>query len=96
MNTNNQLNNIVRKVNVTKILLICGDFSGNIGKLANGYEGVHGIHGYGSKNKETIFAVAHNIDVHQKRQPLDNTPVRWYQYGDRIFPYHKIRLSGHA
>ena len=48
-------------------LVICGDLNGHIGKLANGYEGVHGGYGYGLRNKEgehiLRFAVAHNLVV---------------------------------
>ena len=61
-NIQNQLN-IIRKVHIAKFLLICGDFTDDIGKLANSYEEVHGSHGYDSKNRNTTFAVAHNIAV---------------------------------
>ena len=32
--------------------MICGDFNHHVGKVANGYEGVHGGHGYGLRNTE--------------------------------------------
>ena len=46
-------------------LVTCGDLNGYIGKLANGYDGVHGGYGYGLRNKEgehiLEFVVAHNL-----------------------------------
>ena len=49
------------------VLIRCGDLNRHIGKLAKGYEGVHGGNGYGLRNKEgehiPEFAVAHNLVV---------------------------------
>ena len=62
-----QLQGTVRKVGAYETLMKCGDLNGHIGKLANGYEGVHGGYVYGSGNKvgEHIleFTVAHNLAV---------------------------------
>jgi hypothetical protein len=33
-------------------LFICGDFNGHVGGEAEGYEGVHGCHGFGRRNLE--------------------------------------------
>ena len=42
----------VNKVSAAETLVICGDFNDHVGKVANGYEGVHGGHGYGLRNTE--------------------------------------------
>ena len=59
------LNSTVNKVSAAETLVICGDFNGHVGKVANGYEGVHGDHSYGLRNTEEErileFAVAHNL-----------------------------------
>ena len=59
------LNSTVNKVSATETLVICGNFNGHVGKVANGYEGVHGDHSYGLRNTEEErileFAVAHNL-----------------------------------
>ena len=47
-----QLQTTVAKLNASETLLVCGDINGHIGKLANGFEGVHGGHGYGERNTE--------------------------------------------
>ena len=61
------LNSTVNKVSAAETLLICGDFNGHVGKVANGYKGVHGGHGYGLRNTEgeriLEFAVAHDLVV---------------------------------
>ena len=47
--------------------MTCGDFNVHVGKVANGYEGVRGGHGYGLRNTEgeriLEFAVAHDLVV---------------------------------
>ena len=62
-----RLNSTVNKVSAAETLVICGNFNGHVGKVANGYEGVHGGHGYGLRNTEgeriLEFAVAHNLVV---------------------------------
>ena len=47
-----QLNSTVNKVSAAETLVICGDFSGHVGKVASSYEGVHDSHGYGLRNTE--------------------------------------------
>ena len=60
-----QLQDTVRKVGADETLVICGDLNGHIGKLANGYEGVHGMYDLKNKEGEHIleFTVAHNFVV---------------------------------
>ena len=57
----------VNKVGAAETLVICGDFNSHVGKVENGYEGVHGGHGYGLRNTEgeriLEFGVAHDIVV---------------------------------
>ena len=73
------LNSTVKKVSAAETLVICGDFKGHVGKVANGYEGVNGGHGYALRNIEgeriPEFAVAHdlvvgNTHVHKKDNHL--------------------------
>ena len=42
----------VAKINVSDIPVICEYFNSHIEKVANGYDGVYGGHGYGSRNSE--------------------------------------------
>ena len=37
-----------------EFLLVCGDFNGHVGQDSNGFDGVHGNLGYGSRNAEGI------------------------------------------
>ena len=65
--------------------MICGDFNGHVGKVANGYEGVHGGHGYGLRNTEgeriLEFAVAHDLAVGntfpQERKSSHHLSIGW-------------------
>ena len=67
------LNSTVNNVSAAETLVIYGDFNSYVWKVANGYEGVHGVQGYGLRNTEgeclLEFAVAHypvvgNTHVH--------------------------------
>ena len=78
------LNGTDNKVSATETLVICGDFNGHVGKVANGYEGVHGGRGYGLRNTEgegiLEFAVAHDLVVgnthfHKKDNHLITSPI---------------------
>ena len=57
-----RLDNTVKNVfydllNAAETRVICGDFSGHVGKLANGYEDIHGGHGYDIKTlKENAYS----------------------------------------
>ena len=55
------------KISASKILFVCGDFNGHIGKNTDGYEGVHGVRGFGRLNLECQrileYAVVHNLVV---------------------------------
>ena len=57
----------ITKTSASEILIICGDFNGQIGKNADGNEGVHGGRGFGIHNLEgeriLEFVVAHNLVV---------------------------------
>ena len=33
-------------------LLVCGDFNGHVGKARKGFNGIHGGHGFGSRNAD--------------------------------------------
>ena len=66
-------------------VVICDNFNGHLGIVANGYEGAHGGHGYGLRNTEEKcileFAVAHDLVVgnthfHKKANHLINAITR--------------------
>ena len=43
---------LVSKVDEKELLVIGGDFNGHVGKEADGYQGIHGGFGYGTRNNE--------------------------------------------
>ena len=51
----------------SEIMFICGDLNGHVGEKAEGYEGIHGGHGFGTRNTEgeriLEFANANNLVV---------------------------------
>ena len=47
-----ELGEILKGVKEEEALFICGDFNGHVGGEADGYEGVHGCHGFGRSNLE--------------------------------------------
>ena len=75
----------VNKVSAAETLLILGDFNGHVGRVANGYEGVHGGHDYGLRNTEgehiLEFAVVHDLvfaNTHfHKKESSDHLSLRW-------------------
>ena len=81
-----QLQDTVRKVGADETLVICGDLNCHIGKLANGYVGVHGGYGYGLRNREgehiLEFAVAHNLVVGNSYFTKKDNHLITYQSGD--------------
>ena len=42
----------VAKVDDKKLVIIAGDLNGHVGRSSEGYEGIHGGRGYGTRNKE--------------------------------------------
>ena len=79
------LNSTVNKVSAAETLVICGDFNGHVGKVANGYEGVYGGHGYGLRNTEgeciLKFAVAHDVVVGNTHFQKKENHLITYQSG---------------
>ena len=43
---------MVGEVKESEVLVIGGDLNGHVGKDCDGYDGVHGGHGYGERNEE--------------------------------------------
>ena len=43
---------VLSKFNPDDIVLACGDWNGHVGQDAEGYRGIHGGYGFGSKNSE--------------------------------------------
>ena len=48
----NELRETVAKMDVQELVIIAGDLNGHVGKDSDGYEGVHGGRGYGTRNRE--------------------------------------------
>ena len=46
------LGEVLKAVKGKEALFICVDFNGHVGEEADGYEGVHGCHGFGRRNLE--------------------------------------------
>ena len=80
-----QLQGTVRKVGAYETLMKCGDLNGHIGKLANGYEGVHGGYGYGLiyNDGENIlkFSVANNLVAGNSYFNWEDNHLITYQSG---------------
>ncbi|KAE8668068.1 Armadillo repeat-containing protein LFR [Hibiscus syriacus] len=62
-----QLDDVLRSIPEDQRVFIGGDFNGHIGSATDGFDGVHGGFGYGSRNDEgrTLleFATAHDLVV---------------------------------
>ncbi|KAE8684196.1 myosin-J heavy chain-like isoform X2 [Hibiscus syriacus] len=62
-----QLDDVLRSISEDQRVFIGGDFNGHIGSATDGYDGVHGGFGFGSRNEEgrTLleFATAHDMVV---------------------------------
>ena len=49
-----EVEDVVRVIPMNERTYLCGDFNAHIGKNADGFEGVHGGYGYGSRNNEGL------------------------------------------
>ena len=47
-----ELDQLVGKTEEGELLIVCGDLNGHVGKESDGFEEVHGGHGYGNRNRE--------------------------------------------
>ena len=47
-----ELDQLVGKTEEGELLTVCGDLNGHVGKESEGFEEVHGGHGYGNRNRE--------------------------------------------
>ena len=58
---------VVAAVPEDEMLLLGGDFNGHVGEQSDGFEGIHGGHGYGDRNSDGIrildFCVANQLAV---------------------------------
>ena len=43
---------VATSIPAQEVMFICGDFNGHIGEKADGYEGIHGGHGFATRNAE--------------------------------------------
>jgi hypothetical protein len=95
--------NSLRKVLVTikdsEYLVVCGDFNGHVGKDVEGFDGVHGGFGFGSRNLEgemlLEFADACNLAVANTWFKKDIGRLITYESGDSktVVDYILIRKS---
>ena len=46
------LQKVLSETSTNESLFVCGDMNGHVGKEADGYHGVHGGNGFGSRNME--------------------------------------------
>ena len=46
------LGKVLSEITTNESLFVCGDMNGHVGKEADGYHGVHGGNGFGSRNME--------------------------------------------
>ena len=44
------LGEVLKGVKEEEAMFICGEFNGHVGRDADGYEGVHGCHGFGRRH----------------------------------------------
>jgi hypothetical protein len=62
-----ELDALVSSVSISKKLFIGGDLNGHVGSTTVGFDGVHGVFGYRSRNQEgegiLNFALAYDIIV---------------------------------
>ena len=91
------LHDTVRKVGADETLVIRADLNGHIGKLAHGYEGVHGGYDYGLRNKEgeyiLEFVVAHNLAVGNSYFTKKDNHLTTYQSGGMSSQIHYILVK---
>jgi len=73
-----KLSKVVVEVKSDEGLYLCGDLNGHVGEKAEGYEGVHGGCGYGSRNAEgeMILELAESLDL-----AVTNT---WFRKEDKL------------
>ena len=84
------LNSTVDKVSGAETLVICADFNGHVGKVADGYEGVHCCQGYGLRKfeGERIIEPAVAQDL-----VLGNT--HFHKKDNHLITYHSGGNSSH-
>ena len=68
------------------ILIVCSDLNGHIGKDSDGFEGIHGGHGYGIRNAEGTrildMCAATNLVVANSFFKKDNNKLITYSSGN--------------
>ena len=71
-------------MSAAETLVICGNFNGHVGKVANGYEGVNGGHGLRNTEGEPIleFAVAHDLVGNTHFHKQDNHLITYHSGGN--------------
>ena len=72
------LGKVLSEISTNESLFVCGDMKGHVGKEADGYHGVHGGKGFGSRNMEgellLEFACAMKAGLQRRRR---NFMVCW-------------------
>ena len=77
------LGKVLLSVDQRERLLVCGDMNGHVGMEADGFEGIHGGHGFGNRNVEAemLFEFADAMDL-----AVANT---WFQKSDGKLVTHE-------
>ena len=81
-----QLQAVCMNIPSTEVLICLGDWNGHVGAAADGYENVHGGHGYGIRNTDgerlLEFATANNLFIGNTRFIKRESHLITYQSGD--------------
>src|SRR5664279_4742913 len=91
------LGTVLSTISEVEHLVVCGDMNGHVGKEGNGFEGVHGGYGFGSRNVEgemlLEFADAMDLVVANTWFKKDGGKLVTYESGGRrtVVDYFRIR-----
>ena len=79
---------VVAKIPLSEVLIAGGDWNGNVGWAADGFEEVHGGFGYGERNDEggrlLDFTVAHDLVIGNTLFKKRNSDLITYASGDHV------------
>ena len=78
----NELRETVAKMDVQELVIIAGDLNGHVGEESDGYEGVHGGRGYGTRNREgkRILEFGSDMDMVVTNTMFQKRPSRLITY----------------
>ena len=72
-----QLREVLAAIDAKERLVVCGDMNGHVGAASDGFEGIHGGFGYGTRNTEgeMLLELADAMDL-----VVANT---WFKKGEK-------------